>query len=317
MDNLPTLLRNTFLLNTKKNFEKAYQTGEYHFDALTAHASDAFFATMLAFFGPLWIIYKNAMTAWIAAGGLQQGGTQKISDMLMDLRSDLIDRWDSLIKAALIADPDTYKGLFPNGHKPFQTGAQDKRLNAVGALIEAIGTNALLATIKAEIETWYNAAIAAYGTKQGKKSVTKTSSAAVEQARVELCHAMWKDLMDCNSHFYKNPELSAPYFNWEALRPGEQTSFSISVEPGQSKLLAKRTLGPNEQLKVTNATEIAAEIGCTDKGGAIPQKISIPPHSEDSYSPAQIGNTKDTPLIIVTNAKEAGTAHLLIEIVKG
>ena len=120
--------------------------------------------------------YDDAYTIWLSQQGATKGQTQSLNDLLDQLRSEQIENWDLAIQNVYRQKTPQYIALLPRHRTPFQTGSQQQRITAVAALSMAIGTDAALQTLKADVDEFYDALITASNSQKGSKSTKSGSS---------------------------------------------------------------------------------------------------------------------------------------------
>ena len=302
---------NPFFNATKDSFKKFLKLSSKHIDSLKAKQSVAFFDNLVALYEPLHIAYSDAFTAWKSAGEVQQGSTQNLTQLLKQLQGIMIEDWDIRIQNIYKKSTDTYKALLPNGRKPFQTGSQESKIGAVSTLIQNIGTNAQLATLKAEIVTVSGLLEAAESNKNQKLTTTKTDSSGVEAAHLDACTGMYFNLGSLMSHFAKTPENIEDYFDMSLLRHGEQTEFEVSIKKGAIKNIVKRTLELTDMITVLNDGNANLIIYCaaTKDGGPDVAFANVDAGQSLTILASELGNNLTHPFINLRNESSTLPGH--------
>lgn len=314
---VPQALQNTFLSSTEGNFDLYRDCSEHTDEALLSKISDPFFAGQYNFFHPFHVAFMGRFNAWHAAEGDQQGDTRAVNLLLQELQSTHIDLWDRKIQDVYNKHTPRYKSLLPNGHAPFQHGSQENKIDAVSALILNMGNDVSLATVKGLAQRFLDDVATAQSTKKGKFTTTDTDSAEVEVTRVKGAQAMFKCMSDLNSNFFEDPSRSMPYFNWEALHPGTQKEFMLTIKPGTVKLVAKRKLVAGTPVMIENMSTATAQAFCGEtKEATSPagNSITVEGDKTTDVTAEQIGNAAETPYIIVKNLDANVKAHIRIVI---
>jgi len=252
-NNIWSPFRNFILNATERSYEKAQKVSTYHDAALFADStSDPFILGLYNTYHPIHLALVKAITNWIAQGGTQQGTTQTFTELIDGLPAQA-DEWDYDIRAVYKKGTSQYKALFPNAHKPFYSGSQQDRVNAVGALITAIGSDAALAIVKATIQSYYTTLTTAATNKDTNKSNTGTDSHVVEAARVAMCVAQLSDYGLLISQFATTPESAEKYFDETDIRTQQQSLFTGSLlKPLSFNMICKRTLKSGQNLLLVN-----------------------------------------------------------------
>jgi hypothetical protein len=263
-------LNNPFLTATVKSFRLAVRISTHHDSALLAGSADAYIAALYAVYHPIHVALMDAYNAWVAQGGLQQGKTLNLNQLMKQLSNTKINAWDAAIQVVYPVDTPTYMGLLPNGHGPFQKGTQTQRMAAVSALIDAIGTDASLAPIKAAIVAFNTLLTNANTGQKGSISITRTLSDAMDAARITMCTTQYADLGSMMNHWPDATDNIEQYYDLEAIRKGAQVFFTNTVKALKIKFIAKRTFVDTSKIKITNT-------------GLVPLKFYL---SENKTNPA-------------------------------
>lgn len=134
-------LLNQFLVSTRNNFKKTLKLSNYH-DAMLkgtmdATPSDFDWAMLYNRYHPLHLAYTDAYTKWKNAGGTQQGQTLNM-EQLLALLTTKVNNWDVQVQNVFDKTTPEYKSIFPDGRKPFNSGAINTRIIAVQNLGSAL-----------------------------------------------------------------------------------------------------------------------------------------------------------------------------------
>jgi len=309
---------NNFILSaTTKSYEKAQKVSTYHDTALLADSTtDPFILGLYNFYHPFHLALVKAMTDWIAQGGTQQGTTQTFTELIDGLPAQA-DEWDYDIRAVYKKGTTQYTTLFPHAHKPFYSGSQQDKVNAVAALITAIGSDAALAAVKATIQTYYDQLTVAAVNKDTNKDNTSTNSDAVEAARVAMCNAQFKNYGDLMSHFYDAPEKAMKYFDEHNLRVQQQSLFTSSIlRPLTFAFICKRTLKNGQTLLFTNNSDKPIRFYLADRKDAPIGTIfiEIPAHTQQEHAINDLGDYTTLHYLLVYNPDASVTAAWEVEI---
>lgn len=315
METVPPQLKNFFLSATKNSYSKFERVSTYHLSALS-NSKNPFEKERYEFYLPF---DQEFQSLFIEFGSLEenkQENTKEVELLLEQLRGDLIEEWDIDIQGVYKPRTSRYKGLLPNGRKPFQSGTQEDRIDAVKKVIENIGADATLASVKEKMNVFLRKVEDAQVYKKRKFSDVKKLSAAVEAARVEGCEAMFENYGLFIGKYSKTPELAAPYFDWNTLFPKEQKTYEQTLKGGATKNVAKKTLSVKQTITADNQGEAAIEIFSVNKKTGIigTQKVTVLPGEIKTITAAEIGNTKETPFINILNTNKTVEAKVKVQI---
>ena len=273
MSKLWRFIVNPILNATKGSYSKAKQISIYHDAALFSGIDIPFVAALYASYHPIHEAYEEAYTKWDVQGGIKEGSTLSRKQLLKELSSTKIRDWDIAFQNVYRRGTPEYKKLLPKFRKPFQKGKQLLRIEHVAALGIAIGSDPLLATVKADIEDFYTMISTANSGQDGNKSMVANLSNTLEQARVAMCIAQYANLGIFISQYASNPKKLTPYFDKEAIMRREQVVFTGHVKALKSKFICKRTFAATSQLKITNKGITALIFYITLMKGKVPETL--------------------------------------------
>lgn len=311
-------LENPMLNATANSYLLAMRISTLHDGALKAASDtlDPFFVAMYAFYHPLHVDYQRKYDAWVAQGGLQQGETLNITQLLKLESGTKARVWDNGIQAVYDISTTKYKGIFPNHREPFQNGTQTQRIDAVKALSTAIGTDPLLATVKSDVDAFYTLINTAIAAQKGAISMTGTDSDAVETTRVNMCVGQYADLGGLIQHFASKPELINQYFDLAALRNPTQVFFTGHVKAQKVHTIMKHTFGAADHVKLENpgTTELHFYSSGTKNAQQGTTFITVLAGKEVTVLASQLGALTD-PYMMVFNPDDSAEGEFTVEIV--
>jgi hypothetical protein len=224
-------LNNFFLLATASSYRLSVRISKKHFSALqmAGATADPFFVTMLGTYTPLHNALIVAYDNWLAQNGAQQSQTLSVAQLLRVLSGTKAENWMVAVKPIYGKTTIRFKQLFPALKTPFQTGGQQARIDAVKAFSISIGTDALLATVKTDVDVFYTLLNNAHTLQKGSITNTGNMSETVELARVAMCVAQLANYGGLLQKYASHPETVGNYFDVAALRNGTQVLFMHQV----------------------------------------------------------------------------------------
>ena len=289
------------------------QIGDVTLAAIAARAptppENDIFSELLTTLSPLVQAYDDAYAVWLQQQGATKGQTQSLNDLLDDLSSEKIEDWDLAIQNVYRQKTPQYIALLPRHRRPFQNGSQQQRITAVAALSLAIGSDAALQTLKADVDAFYNELTAANATQKGSKSTKSGTSTAVETDRIALGTALYGVLGRLMDFCKETPEAIADIIPVDALRNREQTIFQQDVNGGVTQLIFIRTLDDDDNLKCVNRGNTALQLALVhEKNDAMPETAyTLHPNEEELVTPEVLGAKGNRFLIVKnTSATEKG-----------
>ena len=323
-----SFLNNPFLSATRKSYKKAFELAQFTDAALLARVADAFFAALYATFHPLFLTLQSAYTNWLSQGGLQEGSTFTLDQLLTQLGfgdadlgiSSKINDWDlavQMVGPSFRKKTPNYLSIFPDGHAPFQTGDKDIRIAAVQSLSTTLGTFPALAAIKTgEVDPFLSNLQQARTLQQGQISETASDSSEVHEAVVAAMTGMFALYGALVQQYAATPDAIAPLFDLEKLRSLPQAQFEQTVSPSGIALVAKRKLEPTRKMKLTALSDTDVDVFIADeKNDPVRSKFIRVAGMEDlTVQVEDLAETPDSTFIKVKNQNGSADAHVRIEI---
>ena len=308
-------IRNVFLIVTKNSFRLALRISKIHDSALKSKIADAFILAMYTAFHIVNEAYADAYGKWVSKKTLQQGATLAFSNLLDLMRNAKINAWDAAIAAVYPKGSPKYKALLPNGHSPFQTGSQEDRIAALNGLIKAIGTDAALATLKAELILFYTDINDADDLQKQLMSDVQTASSELETARVTMCVTMYADLGGLMQHYAEDTSPIGAFFDLKGIRKGQQELFMGSVKKLSFKKIAKKTVLATDQvlLENTGVTELRFYYSATQDGAIGAMFVSVAADKQVTVNASDLGDVTTNHFLMVSNPDTINKGEFTVE----
>jgi hypothetical protein len=306
-------LQNPFLNATEKSFLKAMGISTYHDAALAAAKSDPGILECYNYYHPHHLNYKTAYDDWIEQGGEQQSETLNLNQLLL-LLSNKIRQWDIKIQNQYPSDTPAYKRLLPNRRQPFQNGTQLERVHAVEVLNLAIGTDESLTSVKTEVNNFNTLLQAAYESQKGDVSSTRTDSSTLDGFRVKMCEAQYADLGSLIKKFAATPERVGAFFDLQAIRHAEQTSFTGILKAGEVFTILKHTFAADDELVLINHGTEPLKFYLGSAKNMQPGAVFVTVNSgAKTIVASELGDLKNT-FLTVLNTDTAHEAEFILEL---
>src|SRR4051812_47361495 len=122
---------NPFLRTVKNNYKRAIQISTFTDSRLQAKQNDEFYGPLYNRYHPFHVEFLTKYNAWKSQGGMQKGATLSLNQLLKLLSPSKINAWDLAVMNVYDKGSADYLTIFPQGHKPFQSGEKLLRINAV------------------------------------------------------------------------------------------------------------------------------------------------------------------------------------------
>ena len=295
METIWHYLLNQFLNATVNNYKKALKLSNYH-DAyllklMTDDPADPDWATLYNRYHPFHLSYVSEYSKWKTAGGVQKGQTLNLDQMLVLLITK-VTKWDVAVQNVTGFEKGTanYLTIFPQGHKPFNSGAKTARVNAVNVLSGALEPFSLvdpaILIIKGEVDLFYSLIDTARDTQEGAKGGTKQKSEEVENQRVDVMTEEYRDLGFLINKSAEDPNRIAPFFELQVLRSHNQVLFTGTLDANENEPVLVHSFVADDELEL----EITST--ATD-----PEAATV-----SFYLATTAGGTDSTPVIVTANA---------------
>ena len=143
------------------NFKKALALSNYTDAQLLAQQADPFYGALYNTYDPLDKALTNAYNTWKSMGGFQKGATLSVGQLLQLLTPGKINAWEYAVMGVYAKGTPEFVAIFPQGHKPFQNGEINQRIQAVSQLATALTGIAPLATTLTDVQNFYTQLTAA------------------------------------------------------------------------------------------------------------------------------------------------------------
>ncbi len=304
---------NVFKNATKRNFMKMRIIAHYTKAVLTARQADTGIAPILLIFGSICDAYITLYNTWVESGGEHIGSTSEVNDLFKRLSSPLIRQWDIAIQMAYDIDSDDYKRLLPNRRKPFQNGKQTKRQAAVSALLEAIGTDPSLATVKSQIQSFSTTLDNAILAHQGDMGSTDILSDQLESQRIATAVGMMQVYASLLLLNLSNPKNINPFFDIENICRKRQTVFTDHIAAGSYKLIFVHVFKPTDKFTVENTGDAGLDFGLSQSRHqpfTSAPFFSVSGHSISNGTGSQVINGTYRFFMVVNNSGQDGSFKL-------
>lgn len=317
MKKLWSFVMNVFVSVTNGNYLRMLKISTWHYNALKAKAGLPFFDPLIAFYEPLHLAYVSEYNKWLTSKGIHVGGTASLEDLLELLSGTKIEEWDIKIQAVYRRDSPQYLALLPNYRGPFQTGSREGRISAVESLATAIGTDASLATVKADAIAFHLLLVNARSAQQGDLSETDDFSEDVEVARKAAGEGQYKNLGLLMGNFYQTPAGIEPFFDLENIRKIPQVEFAGTPKANTTSNIFKRTLQPGDNIRIINDGDVPLTFGIVaEKNDAVTApSITVQPGEEEIVPASSLGSVPGSKYLNVRNDDVAVDGHFIVELI--
>jgi hypothetical protein len=149
-------LQNPFDNVTKNSYKKMYEMSTDHFDKLRGYArTNLELKALYDWAYPAYQAFVQEYDKGYVHASTYQMQTATLENLLLELSSTHIRRWDVAIMSVYDIVEPPYKALLPEGRRPFQSGAYDARIRAVKRLADSLQNFPALSALQTTVLNTY------------------------------------------------------------------------------------------------------------------------------------------------------------------
>jgi hypothetical protein len=309
-------LSNPFLHATDGSYINGMKISTFHDSALANVSTDQFFGPIYTDYHPRHMAYQTAYDAWVSQGTIQISETLNLSQLLSLLSGSKIDQWDVAIQNVYSKKTVQYAALLAHHRVPFQHGKQEEIIEAV----KSLGTNltgiTALASVKTDVDNFYNQLTAANTTQKSGKQSKTVNIGSLETARIAICNSQYATLGLLINHFSTTPDNIAAYFDLDTIRTASQVHFTGHLKPLTQHCVCKHTFTAADSIKIKNKSSVALHVYLSSAVNAavaktiapVAQPVIVAANTTETVKATQLGDLSSTNLMI-SNPDAAVTAQ--------
>jgi len=308
--------QNPFINATVRNFKKGLRLSTFTDSRLQAKGDDAFYGPLYAMYHPLHVNFLDAYNVWKSQSGVQKGATLTFDQLLQLLSPSKINAWDLAVMNVYAKGSPEYVTIFPQGHKPFQRGEKQQRVNAVKQLKTALTGKVPLASTLDDITAFYNQLLDAATAQQGQMGNTGSTSDVVMTAMTTALTAMYSMLGKCLAEFPADPTVCEYIFDLESIRNHEQLIYTGTLDPSENHNVLEHAFVSTDQptLGNTGTTVIQYFLAATPNaplnGSPV---IAVNPDERKTISASELGDLSNRFLHVINTSTNA-EGHFKLEL---
>ncbi len=312
------LFVNRFEVATRNSYTNATHIFKQHVDSLFVDSTTSPIAlTCYNRAKPKYDLYQASYSTRSSQSNTQGGKVQTMKVTLKGMPLH-VDDWEAKIKVVYPVNTEKYKILFSQGKAPFNSGTQQKRVDAVETLLVNIGTDVSLTAVKIIIQTFYDAMLVSYNLKDISKATTKTESKATEVTRINMCNVMEGNYGLLLDAYQEEPTLASKYFDEAYMSNTLQMIFNMKVKKFSTKNGLKRTFANplTQQFQIVSRANNTMKIFLSvSRYGLVGTKfVSIPPESDDIYNLVDMGDNTKESFLNICNPDERIKGDITIKV---
>jgi hypothetical protein len=319
---------NTFESNTRNNYKRMLTLTLDHYGKLVlAAASNPAFVPLRDEYEPFHLEYQNAYNAWVTAGGVHEGSTLSVEELLEDLNTKLRG-WEATVRYVYQEDSPQERSIFPNKRAPYQSGTYEQRISAVKGLalhLATFTTEPLLVTLSGDVMTFYDTIEAARVAQTGNELGISSRSAALERARVNCAIEMYGNMGRIMYIYRENPVEIEQFWDLSLLRNTTDNTFSQNVSVNPTALVTvglspaqRDSIDANTIIKITNTSTapVPLKVGFSTAAGEEPTfTATVEPEMMRELSASELGWSSEKKFLTIRNeSPETGTATVQVDL---
>lgn len=328
MERIWIYANNTFDVQTRNSFKKMLTLTLDHYGKLVlATASNSDFVPLRDDYEPFHLEYQNDYNAWVTAGGVHEGSTLSVEELLEQLNTELRS-WEATVRYVFPEDSPQERSIFPNKRAPYQTGTYEQRISAVKGLSIYLATfvaEPLLVALSTTVMDFYNTIEAARLAQTGNELGISSRSAALERARINCATAMYGNLGQIMYIYRENPVEIEQFWDLSLLRYTSDNTFSQSVSVDSMSTATvglspaqRDSIDANTNIKITNTSTapVPLKVGFSTAAGEEPTfTVTVEPEMMRELSASELGWSSEKKFLVIRNETiETGTVTVQVDL---
>ncbi len=317
MDTLWKYLQNQFVVATRDNFKKAVKLSNYHDADLNAKkATQPLLVAIYNRYHPLHLTLITEYNSWKSSQGSQKGKTSALEQLLEATYLNM-NAWDVQVQVVFPKGTPEYISIFPEGRKPFTKGSVDERINAYDTLAKNLEPYAPLATTRDAVAESYAALDAARDAQEGSKGNVKVDSGKVDAARMAVMTMQYRNLGFAMDNFTDNIDYIESMFDLETLRDSQQTHFTGTLQPSETKAVVTRTMLEDDTIRAkSNGNAIIKLYLASTPGGINSTAVEVLANEEKTFAASAFGSIDFAThrYLTVVNMSASETTQFIIDL---
>jgi hypothetical protein len=167
---------------------------------------------------PLHVDFSEKYSTWVSRRGSYKSATAAFTNTMDSISKGVSQGWENTIVGFYPQGSVRYIELFPQGRAKLGKGAYDQRLILLDAFVQAMGSDANLATLKTAVQAFVTTLKTLRDDQQTLEGQVPQASADVEAARMACAVGMYSNLGMLMSLFKDNPLLVGTFWELSLLR---------------------------------------------------------------------------------------------------
>lgn len=204
-------------------------------------------------FHPFKVAYALAHSIWGALKSINPSHTEGVVHLIDELTSTYARKWDVAVQYIYDSNSIQYKALLPHHRIDFNSGTLMSRYHAIENFISAMGTDASLATIKAEVTTFLALLTTAMANQDSQIVTIEKAIEALDAAGLDAADQLFVVYGGLITKFHKTPLSIETYFDVPKLQHVAASIFTALLKTTIPKKMCGRKMDiVKKMLKCTN-----------------------------------------------------------------
>ncbi|MEI8203094.1 MAG: hypothetical protein WCH34_08795 [Bacteroidota bacterium] len=220
------------------------------------------------YYAPKNAAFQVEVAKQIADKLFQQSATKQIVTTVKGTKLEL-KSWKKQIVAVYDEGTEEYDRLLIGGLSSFYQGSRKARLMRINALITAIGDDASLATLKAQIQLFADAFTAKKGNQAEDKQAVKDDTSDINTLRNTCIKGLWYVYCGLIMVFIDNPSKALAFFPMELIyKATREKKYTMLVPAHIIKKICIHLFKAGEMVTMTNNGSVELKVGLALKANS-------------------------------------------------
>ncbi len=206
-------------------------------------------------------------------------------------KAELTD-WIKQISDVYPKDTEEYDRLLIDGASSFYVGSRTNRLIRINALITAIGSDASLATVKAQIQVYATALAGKKATQSVDKQKVSDDSVDVSELVNDCANGLWYVYCGLIQLNIEHPEVALAFFPMQLIyKASNEKRYTLLVPAHIIKKICIHTFKTGETVTLTNNSTQELKVGLASAAkGNVLVWYTLAPSQTVTINPNLLGN---------------------------
>lgn len=245
-------LKNPFFWFLISSYAKTNLFSKDHISKLKIRQNDnPIIQSLLQRIESIYQTFEKQYDTWQFASRRYAGYTFAMQELLNELRSTKIRRWDILVQVAYDVNTREYYELLPENRKPFQNGSIDNRILTVKQFANNLAIFPELVDLQTQVTDFYQSMEKLRDEQNQHEQNVRNASNLLKEAQLNLLDELFYNLSNLLALYYKDTSVVTGFFQMDIVR--NSTTNNGEVEEEFQEVL--EPILPNEETQEEEAAE--------------------------------------------------------------